>query len=60
MRVAIHVVRDREPWGPGQWYAELVDVMTKAVVGTTDFERGRYAAEAAGRTEAMVRGLEVL
>lgn len=59
MSVVINVVREREPWGPGAWSAEVIDRASRAVIFTTDYLPRSQALREAARI-ARERGLEVL
>jgi hypothetical protein len=61
MPVEINAVREREPWGPGGWYAEVVDAVSRAVILSTDYVKGgRVGALEAGRRVAESRGFNVV
>lgn len=58
MPVKIKAVREREPWGPGAWYAQVVHAVTGAVLMTTDFAPRGVALREAERA-AKAQGMEV-
>lgn len=59
VNVAIRSCREREPWGPGSWYAEVIDTLTRAVLLTTDYGPRSLIIRTAEQ-EARAKGFNVV
>ena len=57
MPIQVHICREREPWGPGAWFAELL--AGSIVVASTDYTPSRFAAIKAAEKLAASRGMEI-